>query len=162
VDTADNLLGWDACHLGLYSPDQDRIVALLNIDQVDGRRQPVAPVHLSAQPTPFERRVLSEGGCLILRNGHSEPDLGLTRFGDINRPSASLLFAPIRDGTRIAGILSVQSYREQAYSSEELGLLQFLADHCGGALERLRAQEALRQSEERFHAFMDHSPVVAF
>lgn len=34
-----------------------------------------------------------------------------------------------------------------------------MADHLG---ERVRAERALRESEERFRAFMDHSPMVAF
>jgi len=162
VDTADTLLGWDACHLALYSQQQDKMLALLNIDEINGRRQDVTPAHFVTEPTRFERRVLAEGGCLILRGGVSDEELGLARFGDLDRPSASLLFAPIRDGARVTGVLSIQSYGEHAYSGDELGLLQFLADHCGGALERLRAEEALRESEERFHAFMNHSPVLAF
>src|SRR6185436_18822316 len=68
----------------------------------------------------------------------------------------------IRNRERITGIVSLHSYTRGAYTGEDLALLQLLADHCSGALERLRAQEALRESEQRFYAFMEHTPVVAY
>jgi PAS domain S-box-containing protein len=90
--------------------------------------------------------VLAEGGQLILRESAGPPTEGLLLFGS-GRPSASLMFVPVRHGDRVAGILSIQSYRPQAYGSAELAMLQTLADHCGSALERLRIEEALRESQ---------------
>ena len=34
-------------------------------------------------------------------------------IGNVNRPSASLLYVPLQIGPRIIGVLSVQSYRAQ-------------------------------------------------
>jgi two-component system cell cycle sensor histidine kinase/response regulator CckA len=53
----------------------------------------------------------------------------------------------VRHGERVAGILSIQSYSPQAYGADELAVLQTLADHCGSALERLRIEAALRESQ---------------
>jgi len=162
VETADTLLGWDACQLNLYSAELDKMFPLVTMDEIEGKRSTIPAFEPAWAPTPLERRVMKEGGRLILRRKEEDPEPDLIRFGDTARRSASLILAPIRDGSRVIGLVSIQSYRPEAYSKDDLALLQFLADHCGGALQRLRAQEALRQSEERFHAFMDHSPVVAF
>ena len=43
--------------------------------------------------------------------------------------------------------MSIQSYTPQAYDCSDLDLLETLADHCGGALERLRVEAALRESQ---------------
>jgi PAS domain S-box-containing protein len=59
------------------------------------------------------------------------------------------MFVPVRHGRRVAGILSIQSYTPQAYDSDDLAVLQTLADHCGSALERLRIEGALRESQEQ-------------
>src|SRR5207244_3324014 len=134
VETADTLLGWDACELNLYSPEQDKVFALVTMDEIDGQRRQVPSFKPGSVPTPTERRVMKDGGRLILRPKDGELDQVLVPFGDTSRRSASLLFAPIRDGSRVIGLVSIQSYRAEAYSKEDLALLQFLADHCGGAL----------------------------
>src|SRR5690242_16996070 len=47
------------------------------------------------------------------------------------------------------GILSIQSYARDAYDQTGLAMLQELADHCGGAIERLRIENELRQSRDQ-------------
>src|SRR5437763_1971711 len=105
VETADKLLSWDACNLSLYSPEQDKVFALVTIDVMNGQRRHVPSVNTGCAPTPGERRVIREGGCLILRAKDGELGQDLIRFGDTGRPSASLLFAPIRDGSKVIGFL---------------------------------------------------------
>src|ERR1035437_10313432 len=83
-------------------------------------------------------------------------------IGDTSRPSASLMLTPIRNRTKVIGILSIQSYTPRAYSRADLNTLQTLADHCGGALERIRAEQALRESEQRFHELFEGSPDAVF
>ena len=56
------------------------------------------------------------------------------------------MFVPLRHGDRITGILSIQSYTPDAYDEDDLATLQELADHCGGAIERLRIENELRES----------------
>src|ERR1700722_422635 len=68
----------------------------------------------------------------------------------------------IRNGTRVIGILSIQSYKLKAYETRDLTALQTLADYCGGALERIRVEQALRQSEKRFRQLFEDSPDAVF
>jgi len=53
-------------------------------------------------------------------------------IGDTARPSASLMFVPLRNRNTVLGILSIQSYSLTAYTKEDLTALQTIADYCGG------------------------------
>ncbi len=154
-DVADELLGWDAFTLDRYSPEKDRIYHVLNCDTVDGRRIDVPPAYDDASPSPLARRVIEEGAQLILRPSPESDTTGIP-FGDTSRRSASLLFAPIRDGKRVVGVLSIQSYRPNAYEPKDLEVLQSVADHCSGALERIQATEMTRESEARFRQLAEN------
>ncbi|HAV65244.1 MAG TPA: hypothetical protein DCY13_23085 [Verrucomicrobiales bacterium] len=149
LDNADQLLGWDSCSLSLYSPESDRVSSVLAMDTMDGQRRECPPGYNDAPPAPIARRTIEMGAQLLLRQGPVAEDSDLVPFGDTSRRSASLMFVPIRDQQRTVGVLSIQSYRPKAYGQRELEVLQSFADHCGGALNRIRVQEALQESEER-------------
>lgn len=149
------MFGWDACTLDLYSAKEDSLRPLLTIDTVNGQRLNVAPAP-GEKPSPRARQVLVEGSKLILRELPKVMPVDALPFGDKARPSAALMFAPVRDGAEVIGILSVQSYTPNAYTSEQLETLQTLADHCGGALKRMRAEEALREAETNYHSIFDN------
>jgi len=91
---------------------------------------------------------MTEGGQLILREDTSG-DIDMIPFGDTSRRSASLMFVPIRSGAKVVGILSIQSYTPNAYTEEDLAVLQSLADHGASALERTRTEEELRKYREQ-------------
>jgi PAS domain S-box-containing protein len=148
ASVAQDLLGWDAYSLDLYFAETDTVQAVVSMDRIgDGEPVDVPHAYVSGPPGPMTRKVLAEGAQLILRDAASPPGEGLTPFGAVSRPSASLMFVPVRHGERVAGILSIQSYTPQAYGADELAVLQTLADHCGSALERLRIEAALRESQ---------------
>jgi two-component system cell cycle sensor histidine kinase/response regulator CckA len=144
VEVADELFGWDACSLSLCTPDGRAFNSLLTMDVIDGNRSHVAHVHVNAEPGPLVRRVMEKGAELILRDGPPPPEDAMP-FGDVSRPSASLMFVPVRNGPRMIGLLSIQSYTSNAYTRDDLITLQALADHCGGALERIRAEAENRK-----------------
>jgi PAS domain S-box-containing protein len=143
VDTAEALLGWDACTFDLCSRDQKSVQAVLYVDTIEGTRRDVTAQCQGTRPTAHMQEVCKAGPRLILRQKPvSFPTAGIP-FGDKMRPSASLIFVPVRKETETIGVLSIQSYAADAYSQSDLELLQALADHCGGALERLRAEEEI-------------------
>lgn len=154
----EDLFRWDAFTLDVYSPESDRVYSLLSVDtDTDGKRLEVALDPGGEPPSAMARRVITRGAEMILRPEPSAFDGMTVPFGVINRPSASLLLTPIRNGAKVIGVLSVQSYRTAAYTNQDLSLLQTLADHCGGALERIHAEQALRSSEMLFHSVWDNS-----
>jgi len=157
-EVADDLFQWDSLTLDLCSAEGDRITSLLTVDtDREGRRFEVEASELPTRASPLAREVVEKGARLILRDDPSIPDDSVFRIGDKTRASASLMFAPIRNRTRVIGILSVQSYSPKAYTVSDLGLLQTLADHCGGALERIHAEQALKENELLFHSVWENS-----
>ncbi len=148
ASVAQDLLGWDAYSLDLYFAETDTVQAIVSMDRVgSGGPVDVPHAYASGPPGPMTRKVLAAGAQLILRDVAARSSEGLTPFGELGRPSASLMFVPVRHGERVAGILSIQSYTPGAYDPADLAVLQTLADHCGSALERLRIEEALRESQ---------------
>ncbi len=148
--TAQEVLGWDAYSLDLYSAETGMVQAVVSMDRIsDGDPVDVPHAYPSGPPGPMTRKVLAQGAQLILREISEATDEGLTPFGALGRPSASLMFVPVRHGERITGILSIQSYSPGAYGHGELAVLQTLADHCGSALERLRIEASQKALEEQ-------------
>ncbi|MCX6952091.1 MAG: ATP-binding protein [Verrucomicrobia bacterium] len=97
-------------------------------------------------------RPVQEGTPMLVNRDGSATDASLQDFhprGVTERRSLSLMFAPVRWGSRIVGAISVQSYRLQRYSQSDLDQLQTLADHCGAAIARMNAEASLRKNEEQ-------------
>jgi PAS domain S-box-containing protein len=141
ADAALDLLGWDACFLQVRSPDLARVHYMFYMDTVEGRRVEVPGSPEPAPTEPMEERVMRDGAQIILRSSESDGTPGLTPFGDTGRRSASLLFVPLRYRGQHLGLFSIQSYQVGAYDRAALDLLQALADHAAGALERIRAEQ---------------------
>jgi PAS domain S-box-containing protein len=147
------LFGWDAFYLNLYSADHDRMEPVINIDTIDGRRVDVPSGYTAGKPTPMARQIVEHGAKLLLRGKPpAESNPALAPFGDRARQSASLMFVPIRDSSRIIGILSAQSYKPRFYDEATLSSLQAVADHCGGALERIRTRQALQRAHDELES----------
>src|ERR1043166_3471436 len=154
----DELFASEVFTLALYSADQDRIRPILNVDtDREGRRIDIPIEELEREPSGMARRVIKNGAELILREEPLVMPGDTIPIGDTARPSASLMLAPIRNRTKVIGVLSIQSYTLKAFAQRDLSTLQTLADHCGGALERIRAEQALRSSEMLFHSVWENS-----
>ena len=147
VGVAQELLGWDCCSFDLYFPDTGLVQAVLSMDSIDGPPVDVPPAYNATAPGPLLARVIREGGKLLPGSGAGTAE-GLVPFGS-SRHSLSRMFVPVRHGDRVTGVLSIQSYTADAYDEDDLATLQELAEHCAGAIERIRVEHALRESEEQ-------------
>jgi len=157
--TAQRLFGWDSCSFDLYSAAEDVTTSVLVRDTIGGQVKEVAPALAQRPPNPMDRQTLTEGARLLLKDDPTAFTPGAEAFGDTARPSASLMWVPVRSRQVPVGLLSIQSYTPNAYTKDDLQALQALADYCGSALERIRAQEALHASEDRYRQLVDNSPV---
>jgi PAS domain S-box-containing protein len=154
-DVADELFGWDACAINMYFGDV--VYPILNVDIIEGQRQHVEEHHIPSEPSARAYRVMEHGAELFLVDDPTGFAPEAKAFGNKSRPSASIMMAPIRNRTNAVGILTFQSYTPQAYDEQDLSILQTLADHCGGALERIRAEQELKSSETLFHSIWERS-----
>ena len=75
------------------------------------------------------------------------------------RTSAKIwLGVPLKKGKEIFGVIAVQSYTDASlYTEKDLEILEFVSKEIALAIERKRAEEALRESEERFRSIVEHS-----
>jgi PAS domain S-box-containing protein len=148
-EAADALFKWDDFALDLYSAERDEVFSLLNITTVEKRR---VELPSSAQPKTANA---------LIRRAVKKGAEKLSPVQEKNY-SASAMVAPIRKGERVIGILLIQNGLPGAYTEHDLETLQTLADQCGGALERLRAEEDLRESQRRFRDLFENSPDAIF
>jgi PAS domain S-box-containing protein len=111
------------------------------------------------------REVASTGVPLLIRDTAADPRVARPHPG-----VRAILAVPLRDRAgAVLGTLCVRDEVPRDWRPEDVELLEGLADAASAELvlrrelaERRRAEEALRDAEERFGAFMDHSPVLAF
>ncbi len=74
----------------------------------------------------------------------------------VGTPSAVWLGVPLAIGGRIFGVMALQDYHnEKAYGEEEKQILSFVAEQTALAIERKRAEQALRESEEKHRALFE-------
>jgi len=160
VAAAQDLLGWDACFLHLYDSKRKYVERTLSRDTIDGQIVEAQFGPEDFQPSAMFLKVLQEGSQLILRSSADQPNEGLICFGDKQRRSQSIMFVPVRDAGQAIGVLSIQSYQTQAYDRGNLEVLQALADHCAGALQRIRVEESLHARDRRFRTLIENASDV--
>lgn len=144
-DVADELFGWDTFSLALYSPENNLAEHILEVDTFNGEKIQTHPAQLRSHITPLARRIMTSGAELILKQEPLAMLPGSVPIGNASRPSASLMFVPIRDKAKTIGVLSIQSYQFKAYHERDLATLQTFADCCGGALQRIRAEDEIQR-----------------
>jgi len=154
VDTIQRVMHCDAFFVNTYFPENDLVERLRGYDTIDGKIQYVEPASQSSTPSTLTRELLkTHKPRLIHRKPDQETEEGLARFGDKDRPSASLLFVPLVLGDRAIGIISVQSYTYNAYSDEDVDMLVAIAKQLSPALEASFLSMQLVDNEEEMRDF---------
>jgi PAS domain S-box-containing protein len=148
-EAADELFHWHDFSLDLYVAGRDEVEGLLTIATIEGKR-----VEIPAAPQPktanaLVQRVITRGAELITA-------------AETGGKEGTTMIAPIRKGEKVIGVLFVQSHHSGSYAESDLRTLQTLADQCGGALERIHAEEELRVSQRRFRELFENSPDAIF
>jgi len=78
----------------------------------------------------------------------------------VGSPSPSWLGVPLKTPTATIGVLVVQHYQsETAYNLRDLEFIDSVGGHIALAIERRRAEEALRKSESTFRLLFEHNPL---
>ncbi len=160
-EESDRLLHWDCCYLVRRSPARSVMTVVRYVDTVDGRKQVFAGEELTPENAgPGLRRALA-GEAVLYNRDSGEPVPPMVPFGT-GRPSASLLFAPVRCGDAVSGVLSVQSYTPGRYGQADLECLQRIADVIAPALERVNTEDELREAEARYRALVERIPAITY
>ena len=148
-EAADALFQWTDFALDLYDAGRDEVHSLLNITTVEGRRVEVPPSPQPKTTNALVRRVIEKGSELLTA----------TQSDDY---ATAIMLVPIRKGKHVIGLILIQNHRPGSYSERDLAMLQMLADQCAGALERVHAEQALRETQRRFRDLFENSPDAIF
>ncbi len=148
-EAADELFHWDDFALDLYSAAKDDVVSLLSITTIEGQRVEIPSSLQPKTANALVRRVITRGAEVVSARETGEK-------------AGTTMIAPIRKGEKVIGVLFIQNRLSHSYSNVDLATLQTLADQCGGALERVRAEDELRHSQRRFRDLFENSPDAIF
>jgi two-component system cell cycle sensor histidine kinase/response regulator CckA len=142
------------CFVALHDAEEDMFSFPFLVDQYDTAPQ---PLKVDRSCTAFVFRT----GCAMLIP-QTEFDR-LAAKGDVElvgSPSPSWLGVPLKTPTATIGVLVVQHYEnENAYDMRDLEFLDSVGGHIALAIERRRAEEALRRSESMFRLLFSHTPL---
>jgi PAS domain S-box-containing protein len=127
------------------------------VDEVD---PPPQPKKLGRGLTEYVLRT----GTPVLASPVSFEEL--VRQGEvelIGAPSIDWLGVPLKTGQKTFGVLVVQTYTEGVrYSEKDMHILQFVSSQVAMAVERRRATQALRASEERYRELVENANDIIY
>ncbi|HET7197918.1 MAG TPA: PAS domain S-box protein, partial [Burkholderiales bacterium] len=103
----------------------------------------------------FSAAILESGKAILCDDTQTDPRIDAA--ASARAGARSLIGAPMHHQGRVVGILKLISGEPRAFHAEQLGTLELLAGIAGSAIQRKRAQDELRRSEERFRSLANLS-----
>nr|MBA3352249.1 PAS domain S-box protein [Blastocatellia bacterium] len=145
------------CFVALHDPKTDLLHWDFWVDKVD----PLPPPLLVGEG--FSSYVLRTGQPLLLTEELKTRMYEQGKFTKSGSDSPSWLGVPLRTPWRTIGVLAVQHYeKEGVYNQRDLEFLSSVGDQIALAIERKRAQEELKQSEEDFRTMANNISQLAW
>jgi GAF domain-containing protein/CheY-like chemotaxis protein/HAMP domain-containing protein len=139
-----HIMDAEAFYVGLYDP-ASRILSY-PVCYDEGKRYTSS--EWVVEPGYRTHQVITTGEPLLVHltpEEYERESAGpINAVGDPNKMTASLAFTPLRIGERVTGLLSVQSYKFNAYTQEHMNLLAGIANQVAIALENARLFEEAR------------------
>jgi PAS domain S-box-containing protein len=140
-------------YIALYDQPSDTVSFPYFVDEED---ESFAPMHPGKTLTGYVLRT-GRPALVTPRVARELETRGEVEL--IGAPSIDWLGVPLLVQGRAIGVLVVQSYTEGVrYRDAERNVLQFVSSQVAMAIERKRAQEGLRESEDRYRRVVELSP----
>jgi PAS domain S-box-containing protein len=135
-----------------YDEQKDLLSFPYFVDEADS---PPAPCKPGKELTSY---VLRTGRSLLCT---AEVDQELRARGEVEvvgAPSAIWLGVPLRVGEKTIGVMVVQDYSDPtAYGGQEQQILEYVSSEVAKAIERKHAEDALRDSEQRYRTLFERN-----
>ena len=135
---------FDFYHVGIFLNDEDQQFAWLIAANSEGGRRMLQRRHsLKIGSQGIVGYVAARGEFRVARNVGEDAEY----FNNPDLPETKSEAAlPLRRGAEIAGVLDVQSTKEDAFTDDDLRILAILADQVSLAMENTRLFETTRRS----------------
>ncbi|MEK6409243.1 MAG: methyl-accepting chemotaxis protein [Acidobacteriota bacterium] len=136
--------------IALYDEATQMVSFPYYVDEVDA---PPQPRKLRRGMT---EHVLRSGTALLAPRENLQAMIGTGEIEVIGTLPVGWLGIPLKAGDETVGVLAVQSYTESVrFGETEKDVLTFVSQHIASALNRRRAEEALRQGEEKYRTILE-------
>lgn len=145
-------------YIALYDPTEETLTYPYFTDEHD--EPPVGPEPLGQGLTAY---VLRTEQPLLASPEVFQDLIGQGEVEPLGTPAVDWLGVPLRANDKIIGVIVVQTYTEAVrLGEEEMNILLLASTQVAAAIERKRAEDALRTSEARYKALFDAAPVGIF
>jgi two-component system, cell cycle sensor histidine kinase and response regulator CckA len=142
------------CFVALHDPEADTFTFPFFADQVD-----VAPPpqKVGRSCTAF---VFRTGSAMLIPQSEFDRLVAKGEVELVGSPAPAWLGVPLKTPTATIGVLVVQHYEnDHAYDQRDLEFVSSVGGHIALAIERRRAEDALRKNEEMFRLLFSYSPL---
>ncbi|KPK96215.1 hypothetical protein AMJ80_01255 [bacterium SM23_31] len=140
-------------YVALYDEESDMYTYPYYVDE-HNNFEPDKHLKLSGGFTDYVRK--SEEPLLMNKKLFQE-FLKHKKADFIGSPAESWIGVPLMSGDKASGVAVVQSYTNpDAYTQDDLNILTFVSAHIAIAIERKRAEEAIKASEEKYRSLTDN------
>jgi len=147
----------DNFFIALYDRETDSLSFPYYVDEYDA---PPEPTPLGQGLTAY---VIRKGAPLL---GRPDSIQGLEDAGEVistGTRSIDWLGVPLKVKNDTFGAMAVQTYADGVrYSQRDLDILGFVSTQVALSIERKRAEEQLRATEERYRRLVEQLPVVVY
>jgi PAS domain S-box-containing protein len=154
------VLDTDNFYIAIYNPENDSFFLPVFVDEVEERAE------ILSDPRSFTHYVFHTGKSMMLdekeiRRMIQDPDCPVwVEDGIISK---QYIAVPLDAGSRHIGVIAFQSYEETGkFSTEDLQFVTSISSQIGGAVERMRAREDLKNSRSKQQMLLDADPSAIF
>lgn len=143
------------CFVALHDSATDTFSFPFFVDEVDIAPPPPQRVGHSCTAYVFRR-----GAPMLIPQSEFDRLAAEGEVELVGAPAPGWLGVPLKTPNETIGVLVVQHYEnEKAYDQRDLEFLNSVGGHIALAIERRRAEDALRKKEEMFRLLFSHNPL---
>ncbi|RPI79109.1 MAG: response regulator [Desulfobacteraceae bacterium] len=146
--------------IALYHPDRDALSFPYYIDSVD---DPVPEIAHISKTFTFSGYVVQTGRSLLLTKKEFLEMAEAAHKKHVGMAPEVLLAVPLKVRGESIGVMAAQSYTNpDQYNHKDLDVFNAISEQVALAIERKRAGEELKESEERYRHLVDNIDDIIF